>query len=188
MMNVTFIFAAIVAALLWLAASANNLQPDDPARSSEGPGRAPSPLTRVSSTGIAKPASARRALAAELNPAPAVAPEALAGAGSFSISAYCPESCCTGQWSEVPDSNRTFADGSKFSRTARVVAADTSVLPFGTRLRIKGLPGTWTVRDRGGAIKGRRLDLFIGESKDGKSAHQRALEFGRQTLNVEVEQ
>ncbi len=58
------------------------------------------------------------------------------------------------------------------------IAADTSVFPFGTRLKVPGY-GWGTVEDRGGAIKGGRIDLFF-------KSHKQALEWGRQTVTVEV--
>ncbi|MEM7602731.1 MAG: 3D domain-containing protein [Verrucomicrobiota bacterium] len=58
------------------------------------------------------------------------------------------------------------------------IAADTSVFPFGTRMKIPGY-GWGTVEDRGGAIKGGKIDLFF-------KTHKQALEWGRQTIVVEV--
>ncbi len=59
------------------------------------------------------------------------------------------------------------------------IAADTSVFPFGTRLKVPGY-GWGTVEDRGGAIQGGRIDLFF-------KSHEEALKWGRQTVTVEVE-
>ena len=52
-------------------------------------------------------------------------------------------------------------------RTPRVnhtIAADTSVLPMYTKVYIEGW-GTYTVEDRGGAIKGKRIDIFVANNK-----------------------
>jgi 3D (Asp-Asp-Asp) domain-containing protein len=51
-------------------------------------------------------------------------------------------------------------------------------MAFGTRLEIKGV-GERVCTDRGGAIKGARLDIYIPKLKD-------ALAFGRQWLNVRI--
>ena len=59
------------------------------------------------------------------------------------------------------------------------IAADTNVYPFGTRMKVPGY-GWGTVEDRGGAIKGGKIDLFF-------KSHKEALEWGRQTITVEVE-
>ena len=58
------------------------------------------------------------------------------------------------------------------------IAADTNVFPFGTRIRVPGY-GWGTVEDRGGAIKGGRLDLFF-------DSHEEALQWGRRNVEVEV--
>ena len=58
----------------------------------------------------------------------------------------------------------------------RTIAADPSI-PFGAQIHIPALGGTYTVTDRGGAIRGNRLDLYMEKRKD-------ALEFGVQELEV----
>ena len=60
-----------------------------------------------------------------------------------------------------------------------LVAADTDVLPFGTMLTVEGYAGNEVVPvlDRGGAIKGNRLDLLF-------PTHEAALEWGVKTLDV----
>ena len=60
------------------------------------------------------------------------------------------------------------------------LAADTKYYPFGTRMYIPGY-GYGIVEDRGGAIKGsRRLDAFF-------NSHQKALQWGRREVLVEIE-
>lgn len=56
------------------------------------------------------------------------------------------------------------------------VAADAELHAFGTEVLIEGL-GFRTVGDRGHAIKGRRLDLFVDSCRE-------ALRFGRRRLTV----
>ena len=58
----------------------------------------------------------------------------------------------------------------------RTIAADSSI-PFGTQIYIPALGKTYTVTDRGGAIHGNRLDLYIEHRKD-------AMKFGVQELEV----
>ncbi len=58
------------------------------------------------------------------------------------------------------------------------VAADTRHLPFGTIVHVPGY-GWGRVEDRGGAIKGNKLDLFF-------DSHQQALNWGRQPLPVQI--
>ena len=50
--------------------------------------------------------------------------------------------------------------------------------PFGTIMYIEGY-GYGVVQDRGGAIKGNRIDLYF-------STHRKALEWGAQTKQVKV--
>lgn len=62
-----------------------------------------------------------------------------------------------------------------------LVAADPRVLPLGSRIRIHGAGqhnGEYLVADTGGAIKGRRLDIWMPDRRD-------ALRFGRRTVRVE---
>ena len=65
--------------------------------------------------------------------------------------------------------------GTKAS-AGRTVAAPSN-LPFGTKLNINGK--TYVVEDRGGAIKGNRIDVYVG-------SHSEALAWGVRYLPVEV--
>ena len=67
-------------------------------------------------------------------------------------------------------------------RVARgLIAADTGVLPMGTRVRLEA--GTWsgeyTVADRGGAIRGRRIDIWVPTTRE-------AFSFGRRKVKLTV--
>ena len=59
-----------------------------------------------------------------------------------------------------------------------MVAADTSVLPFGTKIWIEGL-GVYEVQDTGGDIIGNRIDIYMSDL-------DRAVQFGRQKRKVVV--
>lgn len=63
----------------------------------------------------------------------------------------------------------------------KLAAADTSVLPFGTVITVPGYNGgrPVPVLDRGGVIKGHRLDLLY-------PTHEIALQWGAQRLDVTV--
>ena len=64
-------------------------------------------------------------------------------------------------------------------RTPRVnhtIAADTSILPMYSKVYIEGW-GTYTVEDRGGAIKGNRIDIFV-------ESNRVAYQYGVQYANV----
>jgi rare lipoprotein A len=60
----------------------------------------------------------------------------------------------------------------------RTIAADPSI-PFGTQIYIPELGETFTVTDRGGAIKGDRLDIYMKGQKD-------ALKFGSRELEIQI--
>jgi len=93
------------------------------------------------------------------------------------VTAYCPCSICCGEGAQG-----ITASGKLVSHNGgRFVAADTTVLPFGTKLVIPGYAGNQAVEvlDRGGAIKGNKLDLYF-------ATHEEALQWGRQMVDVVV--
>lgn len=93
------------------------------------------------------------------------------------VTAYCPCQKCCG-----PQASGITASGLPVSHNGgRFVAADTSILPFGSRVWIPGYhdDNPVPVIDRGGAIKGNRLDVYF-------PSHQQALQWGRQWLLVAV--
>jgi 3D (Asp-Asp-Asp) domain-containing protein len=74
----------------------------------------------------------------------------------------------------------TTASGA-FTR-AGICAADPAVLPFGTRIRIRGAghrSGEYVVKDSGRKIVGRTIDLYIADDTEAK-------QFGRRSVSVEV--
>jgi 3D (Asp-Asp-Asp) domain-containing protein len=96
----------------------------------------------------------------------------------FLVTAYCPCEKCCGRWAH---DHRTASGQSIYVNRGRFVAADTRVVPFHTRVRIPGYAGgrAVPVLDRGGKIKGRRLDVFF-------SSHEQAKRWGRRWLICEV--
>lgn len=59
-----------------------------------------------------------------------------------------------------------------------VAAVDTNIIPMGTRLYVEGY-GYATALDRGGAIKGHRIDLFM-------DTESQALQWGAQKVKVYI--
>jgi 3D (Asp-Asp-Asp) domain-containing protein len=92
------------------------------------------------------------------------------------VTAYCPCKKCCGE-----NAQGITASGHDISyNDSRFVAADTDRLPFGTKLMIPGYHAAPVeVIDRGGAIKGHKLDVFY-------PTHEEALQWGRQWVNVTV--
>ena len=91
------------------------------------------------------------------------------GATTYKITAYCPCSKCCGK-----STGRT-ASGTK-ATPGRTVAAS-SKFAFGTKLNIGG--HVYTVEDRGGAVNGNKIDIFV-------SSHSEALAWGVRYLPVSV--
>jgi len=62
-----------------------------------------------------------------------------------------------------------------------LIAADPSILPLGSRVRVEA--GSWTgeyvVADTGGAVKGRRIDIWTPTTRE-------AMQFGRRTVKLTV--
>jgi 3D (Asp-Asp-Asp) domain-containing protein len=88
----------------------------------------------------------------------------------MNVSGFCKGACCC----------ENFADGitaSGSTATGLLIAAP-KTYTFGTRMDVPGY-GTALVEDRGGAIKGDKLDLLF-------PSHQAALNWGRKTLTVKV--
>ena len=96
---------------------------------------------------------------------------------SMVVTAYSPDHrSCPGT-----DDGLTATNDSVWTNAMRLVAADTNLLPFGSLVSVPGYAGgeVVPVLDRGGAIKGRRLDVLY-------PTHEIARQWGRQKLQVTV--
>lgn len=87
--------------------------------------------------------------------------------GYYTITYYCPCAKCCG-WENGPTASGVYPT------EGVTIAADDSI-PFGTQLTIDG--HTYIVQDRGGAIKGNHIDIFV-------SNHQKALSMSVHTSEV----
>lgn len=87
----------------------------------------------------------------------------------YKVTAYCPCSKCCGK------STGTTASGT--TATAGRTVAASSTFAFGTKLNIGG--HVYTVEDRGGAVTGNKIDIFV-------STHAEALQWGVKYLTVSV--
>jgi 3D (Asp-Asp-Asp) domain-containing protein len=93
------------------------------------------------------------------------------------VTAYCPCKKCCGK-----NAHGVTASGLHVTHNAGLfVAADAALLPFHTKLLIPGYAKgkAVPVLDRGGAIKGNRLDVFF-------PTHEQALKWGRRTIDVTI--
>jgi len=91
--------------------------------------------------------------------------------------AYSPDEKSCGKWAD----GYTASGYSVWTNGMKLVAADTTLLPFGTIVSIPGYHEgkPVPVLDRGGKIKGKRLDLLY-------PTHDIALKWGAQRLTVDV--
>ena len=89
--------------------------------------------------------------------------------GVYKVTAYCACMQCCGK------TNGITASGAK--ATANHTIAAPSTFAFGTKVVIKGI--TYTVEDRGGAIQGNRIDIYM-------NSHAEALAWGVRYVEVEV--
>lgn len=88
--------------------------------------------------------------------------------GTFLTTGYCACASCCGKTNGVTASGVV-------AKANHTIAADTGVLPFGTQVVINGQ--VYTVEDRGGAIRGNRIDIYF-------ASHQEALIYGKRYVKV----
>ena len=89
--------------------------------------------------------------------------------GVYKITAYCPCSICCGKQTGIT------ASGARATANHTIAAPRT--FSFGEHVSINGT--TYTVEDRGGAIQGNRIDIYM-------NSHSEALAWGVRYLYVEV--
>lgn len=86
----------------------------------------------------------------------------------WTLTAYCSCSKCCGKSDGITASGHVLSSSDHLK-----VCAAPKEIPFGTVINISGgWSGSVEVVDRGGSIKGKRLDIYC-------SSHQEALNFGR---------
>lgn len=95
----------------------------------------------------------------------------------MTVTGYSPDERSCGKWAD----GITASNKSVWTNAMQLVAADTRILPFGSLLSIDGYAGDQIVpvEDRGGAIKGMRLDLLY-------PTHEEALQWGIKHMPVTV--
>lgn len=91
------------------------------------------------------------------------------GTTLYKVTAYCPCLKCCGKTNAITASGTKATEG-------RTIATD-GKFSFGTKLLINGT--TYTVEDRGGAIKGNKIDVYF-------DTHAEALAWGVKYLPVQV--
>ena len=100
--------------------------------------------------------------------------------GEFTVTGYCPCKRCNGKWAAnyvtVNGKRAVITSSGLYAYESVTVAADPAVLPPGTAVYIEGI-GVRSVQDAGGAVKGKRLDVYFW-------THEAADQYGKQTANV----
>jgi 3D (Asp-Asp-Asp) domain-containing protein len=91
--------------------------------------------------------------------------------------AYCSCKTCCGIYAENRPNGVVYTASGAVAKTNRTIAVDTSVFPFGTRIKYNGIE--YVAEDTGSAIKGNRIDIYFDNHSD-------ALSWGRRTIEVEV--
>lgn len=97
--------------------------------------------------------------------------------GEFTLTAYCPDSCCCGKWASGYTATGTLAT------EGRTIAVDPKVIPYGTRVLLIWPDGTqhsYIAEDCGGGVNGNHIDVFFND-------HQTARVFGVQNAMVYME-
>lgn len=97
--------------------------------------------------------------------------------GEFTLTAYCPDSCCCGKWASGYTATGTLAT------EGRTIAVDPKVIPYGTHVLLIWPDGTqhsYIAEDCGGGVNGNHIDVFFND-------HQAARVFSVQSAMVYME-
>lgn len=81
--------------------------------------------------------------------------------GVFTVSHYCPCKKCCGKDDGITATGTVATPG-------RTLAVDPSVIPYGSKVVLKYEDGTiddYIAEDRGGAINGKKVDVFMGQHR-----------------------
>jgi 3D (Asp-Asp-Asp) domain-containing protein len=94
----------------------------------------------------------------------------------FTVTAYCPGSCCNGAWAGLTASGKSIQY--YMERGINVAAVDPAIIALGSYFLYNGT--IYAAVDIGGLIKGKRIDIL-------KDDHSRAVDFGvkrDQTISI----
>ena len=89
---------------------------------------------------------------------------------TYTLTAYCPCVICCGNTRGITSTGTRATAG-------RTIAVDPRKIPYGSHVVINGR--TYIAEDCGGAIKGKRIDIFC-------NSHSEAIRFGRQKVKVYI--
>lgn len=106
--------------------------------------------------------------------------------GTFTATAYDNSVQSQGKW--VNQTATGFNLKGHTLESARCIAVDPKVIPLGSKVKLTfgqgygHLNGVYTARDTGGAIKGKKIDVFFGDG----DVKQAVRNFGRRQVKVEI--
>ena len=97
--------------------------------------------------------------------------------GEFKVTAYCSCKKCCGVWAENRPNGVVYTASGEKAEAGKTIATDTSVIPFGTEVKIGDT--IYTAQDTGSAVKGNVIDVYY-------DSHEEALNHGSKYQEVEV--
>ena len=97
--------------------------------------------------------------------------------GEFKVTAYCSCKKCCGAWAENRPNGVVYTASGEKAEAGKTIAVDTSVIPFGTEVKIGDV--IYTAQDTGSAVKGNVIDVYY-------DSHEEALNHGAKYQEVEV--
>lgn len=100
--------------------------------------------------------------------------------GIFTVTAYCSCEKCCGEWANkrpLDENGNPIVYGASGEQLIAdySIAVDLDLIPYGETIYINDMP--YVAHDKGSAIQGKKIDIYM-------SSHQKALEWGRQTMEV----
>ena len=97
--------------------------------------------------------------------------------GEFKVTAYCSCEKCCGVWAENRPNGVVYTASGEKAEAGKTIAVDTSVIPFGTEVKIGD--AIYTAQDTGSAVRGNVIDVYY-------NSHEEALNHGAKYQEVEV--
>lgn len=97
--------------------------------------------------------------------------------GEFKVTAYCSCRKCCGVWADNRPNGVVYTASGEKAEAGKTIAVDTSVIPFGTEVKIGDV--IYTAQDTGSAVKGNVIDIYF-------ESHEDAVKHGVKHLEVEV--
>lgn len=97
--------------------------------------------------------------------------------GEFKVTAYCSCEKCCGVWAENRPNGVVYTASGEKAEAGKTIAVDTSVIPFGTEVKIGDV--IYTAQDTGSAVRGNVIDVYY-------DSHEEALNHGAKYQEVEV--